>query len=163
MQENTQPVNATMQNGDNAVNQTTTTRTTSLNYASFLERLAAVLIDGILIMVVGGILGRIIGVGGMRAMQESSANFIPSLVGVVYSVYMISQHGATLGKMALKIKVQHEVTGAKLSVGEAFLREVIGKFLSGIVLLIGYFWMLWDPKRQTWHDKIAKSIVVKSE
>lgn len=150
MQENTQPMNNTTQdNGNTNMNQTMSTPSNSTNYASFFERFIAVLIDGLVIMVVGGILNRLIGFGGVRTMHSaSSANFIPSFVGIVYAVYMISQYGATLGKMALKIKVQHEVTGAKLSVGEAFLREVIGKFISGIVLGLGYLWMLWDPKNK---------------
>jgi uncharacterized RDD family membrane protein YckC len=35
-------------------------------------------------------------------------------------------------------------------------------FLSGQILGLGYFWMLWDDNDQTWHDKIVKSIVVKA-
>jgi len=34
------------------------------------------------------------------------------------------------------------------------------KILSAIPCLLGYFWMLWDPQKQTWHDKIVGSIVV---
>jgi uncharacterized RDD family membrane protein YckC len=52
-------------------------------------------------------------------------------------------------------------TGQNLDVISAILREVVGKFISSLILLLGYFWMLWDPKKQTWHDKIAKSVVVK--
>jgi uncharacterized RDD family membrane protein YckC len=28
------------------------------------------------------------------------------------------------------------------------------------VFLLGYFWMLWDNGKQTWHDKMARSFVV---
>jgi hypothetical protein len=31
--------------------------------------------------------------------------------------------------------------------------------VSAAVTLLGYFWMLWDPEKQTWHDKAAGSIV----
>jgi uncharacterized RDD family membrane protein YckC len=32
--------------------------------------------------------------------------------------------------------------------------------VSAIVFLLGYLWMLWDPEKQTWHDKAAGSVVV---
>ena len=41
-----------------------------------------------------------------------------------------------------------------------FIRAVV-RLASEFVLYLGYLWMIWDPKRQTWHDKAVKSIVVK--
>lgn len=43
------------------------------------------------------------------------------------------------------------------------LREVIGKFVSGLVLGIGFFWAIWDKDNQTWHDKIAGTVVVRKK
>jgi len=40
------------------------------------------------------------------------------------------------------------------------IRDVVGKFISAAVLLIGYIWMLFDKNSQTWHDKIAGTYVV---
>ena len=37
---------------------------------------------------------------------------------------------------------------------------LFGRILSTIPLLLGYFWMLWDSEKQTWHDKLAGSVVV---
>jgi uncharacterized RDD family membrane protein YckC len=34
--------------------------------------------------------------------------------------------------------------------------------ISGIVLLLGYAWVLIDKKRQGWHDKIAGTYVVRA-
>ena len=36
------------------------------------------------------------------------------------------------------------------------------KLVSGAVLGLGYLWMLWDAEKQTWHDKVAKTYVVKA-
>ena len=33
--------------------------------------------------------------------------------------------------------------------------------VSGLALLVGYFWMLWDRDRQTWHDKFVGAVVVR--
>jgi uncharacterized RDD family membrane protein YckC len=49
--------------------------------------------------------------------------------------------------------------GGSVGYGRAFIRW-IGRFVSTIVFLLGYLWMLWDPERQTWHDKFANSVVV---
>ena len=36
-----------------------------------------------------------------------------------------------------------------------------GRILSAFPLLLGYFWMLWDGRQQTWHDQLASTLVVK--
>lgn len=132
------------------------------DYASFWARFAAALIDGILVGTVAGFFtgGNTIGDGSISV---GSAGGVPWLIGSVYYVLMISKYGATLGKMAMKIRVENMETGENLTIVEAILREVVGKFASALVILLGYFWMLWDPNKQTWHDKIAKSVVVKSK
>ena len=40
---------------------------------------------------------------------------------------------------------------------------LIGRYISTIPLFLGYFWMLWDPNKQTWHDKIANCLVVPAQ
>lgn len=40
------------------------------------------------------------------------------------------------------------------------LRETIGKGVSGI-LIIGFFWAIWDKDNQALHDKIAGTVVVR--
>ncbi|MFC3854060.1 RDD family protein [Salinispirillum marinum] len=39
-------------------------------------------------------------------------------------------------------------------------RQYVRYFVSTIPLLLGFFWMLWDAKNQTWHDKLAGTVVV---
>ena len=40
------------------------------------------------------------------------------------------------------------------------VRETVGKFVSGLILSLGYLWLLWDPDRQTWHDKIVSTVIM---
>jgi uncharacterized RDD family membrane protein YckC len=129
-------------------------------YATFLQRFLAAFIDAIIIGFVTGALGALLGIGTWN--PDTGLTFNPlSLIGVVYAVFMLVKYGATIGKMALGLRVENENTGENLNVVEAILRELVGKFVSAAVLFLGYFWMLWDPKKQTWHDKIAKSVVKK--
>lgn len=131
--------------------------TGNVNYATFIERFLAVLIDAVIIMIVGVILGTIFG-------QDSPiAQLLNMLVAMGYYVYMVGTYGATFGKRAMNIKIVKEGGGEQVNYVDAFLREIVGKFISGIVFFVGYLWMLWDPKKQTWHDKIAKTIVIKTK
>lgn len=118
-------------------------------YAGFWVRFAAAFIDGI-----------IIGIGPGMLIKGAGGNVVSFIVGLGYSVWMLSTYQQTIGMMVLKIKISKE-NGAKLTYQDAVLRY-FASFLSGAVLLIGYLWMIWDKKKQTWHDKIAKTIVVKS-
>jgi len=46
-----------------------------------------------------------------------------------------------------------------VSYGRAFGRFAMS-LVSGLVLLLGYLWMIWDSEKQTWHDKVARTYVV---
>ncbi len=136
----------------------------SVNYATFGERFVALIIDAFLVGLVTGILGGIFGVSRVQSGEGSVVYSNPfSLLGPVYYVVMTVIYGATLGKKVMNIRVKKDGQERNLNWGEGILREIIGKFLSAIVLLLGYLWMLWDPKKQTWHDKLAGSVVVKTK
>ena len=119
--------------------------------ASFGVRLVAALIDGILLGIVGYVLGELLGAVG-SALQI--------LIGLGYYVYLEgSPSGQTLGKRAMNIRVIDFNTGGSIGPGRAVVRY-LGRILSGIPCGLGYFWMLWDAEKQTWHDKLAASVVV---
>ena len=39
---------------------------------------------------------------------------------------------------------------------------VVMSIVSGAVILIGYLWAFWDKNKQTWHDKVVTSVVVRA-
>jgi uncharacterized RDD family membrane protein YckC len=63
--------------------------------------------------------------------------------------------------MAASVRVVDENTGAIIGIPRAIVRNV-ARILSGLVFGLGYLWMLWDPRKQTWHDKIANTVVVRT-
>lgn len=77
-----------------------------------------------------------------------------------YYLYFLTKDNATPGKKALGIRIV-TVNGESLTPGRIILREFLGKFVSSLFLFLGYLWVLWDEKKQAWHDKIANTIVVK--
>jgi uncharacterized RDD family membrane protein YckC len=120
--------------------------------AGFWQRFAAAFIDGILLGIVNIVLRATLGV--------AAGEGLGLLVGLGYFGYLEgSPSGQTIGKRALGIRVVDFNTGGPIGFGRALLRYV-ARFLSAIAIFLGYFWMLWDKEKQTWHDKIAGDVVV---
>jgi uncharacterized RDD family membrane protein YckC len=84
------------------------------------------------------------------------------LLSIFYWGHFEGRRGATPGKRALGIEVVRQETGLPIGFGRAVGR-LFARMLSGQVLYLGYLWMLWDDNKQTWHDKIVGSIVVKAQ
>lgn len=80
---------------------------------------------------------------------------------VFYYVYLHAMYGQTFGKMALKIKVVNE-DGTPLDYRKAFLRW-LGYFLCDLTFYIGYLWAAFDPRKQGLHDKVCKTVVVRTD
>lgn len=120
--------------------------------SGFWRRFAASFVDGLVLGVVNGIL--------IAFLDDNAASGISLLIGLAYYTYLEgSASGQTLGKKALGIRVISLADGGSIGYGRAFIRY-IGRIVSAIPLLLGYFWMLWDSEKQTWHDKFAGSVVV---
>ena len=119
--------------------------------SGFWRRFVASFLDGIILGVVYYIFGAFV--------SENAAVFLNLLAGIAYYTYLEGTSGQTLGKKALGIRVVDLGGGGSIGFGRAFLRY-IGRIVSAIPLFLGYFWMLWDKEKQTWHDKFANSVVV---
>jgi uncharacterized RDD family membrane protein YckC len=97
---------------------------------------------------------------GKPATGPRRTNLLTFFVGPVYAVLFIGLKRQTLGKMALGIKVI-DAGGNVPGLGRAVLREIVGKFLSGLALGLGYTWIGWDTHKRGWHDHIAGTYVVR--
>jgi uncharacterized RDD family membrane protein YckC len=78
------------------------------------------------------------------------------------------QNGQTVGKQALGLRVvpRHETT-TPVTFGHACRRELLGRTLINVVTfglygLVDSLWCLFDPHKQTLHDKVGATIVVKA-
>ena len=89
-------------------------------------------------------------------------NLIFILGGVVFgfwnTIFRMGRTGQSLGRKFLNIAVLDE-NGRPIGAGRAFLREVIGRFVSGLICYIGYLNAFWDKRKQMWHDKMADCFV----
>jgi uncharacterized RDD family membrane protein YckC len=70
--------------------------------------------------------------------------------------------GQTIGKRAFGIRVADATTGGPIGTGRALGRNLFKMFISGNLCFLGYLWALWDGRKQTWHDKVVSSVVVRA-
>lgn len=127
-------------------------------YAGFGARLAAWLIDAVIIGIINVPLnllaGRLDPGGGNAAIQV-----LGGLITVLYFVCFWGGSGQTPGKRVMHLRVVGP-DGGGIGYGRAFLRY-IGYAISGLVFCLGYLWIIWDGEKQGWHDKIAGTHVVR--
>lgn len=124
--------------------------------ASFFERLLALLVDGIILFIIQMILKTLF------SNIYLQTPFLPFVIAALYGIIFLTISGATPGKRLIKIRVVHD-SYTKLALGNVILRETVGKYISSLIFSLGYFWVLIDPRKQAWHDKIAQSVVVKTD
>ena len=127
-------------------------------YAGFWLRLIALIIDGIILGIAGGIINSfvysLLGSGNIVIVVSYALFFL-------YHAYMESSSWqATLGKRALSLKVTDE-SGGRISFGRACGRTA-GKILSGLILGIGYLMAAFTKRKQGLHDILAHTLVVKN-
>jgi uncharacterized RDD family membrane protein YckC len=112
---------------------------------------------------------------------------ITTAINIIYWVVLTGKFGATLGKMAMGIKVVKDDL-QPITYAGALVRELLVKdFLYPVILFVswlgslwilwtyknplalllsffvflGYLWVMWDRRKQGWHDKIAKTVVIR--
>jgi uncharacterized RDD family membrane protein YckC len=135
-------------------------------YADFGSRFGAFLIDFVILFVGGMIIGVVIALGLARSgISPVNLQLISFSVGTVFNwlYYAFSESStmmATPGKKVLGMVVT-DLQGQRIGFGQATGRY-FGRILSGLVIAIGYFAMLWSPMNQTWHDQMAGTLVLKT-
>jgi uncharacterized RDD family membrane protein YckC len=148
------------------------------NYAGFWQRFGALFLDSIIYTVIGLVPAVIAGfIAYALAGPADETELAPGetdpaeTIGIFtgYVVYFLvavayqwigNAFGGTFGKRAFGILVVSADDGEQIGLGRAFLRFLV--YIVGYsALYLGLLWMLWDDKKQTWHDKAANSIVIK--
>lgn len=130
-------------------------------YAGFQIRLGASIIDNIIIMVALVPIGMLMGWNSMYSSEmTSTADWLWQILMAAFCVFCWVKFAGTPGKRLLRLKVLDERTGENVTVGQGIIRY-IGYFPAILVLFIGLIWVAFDPKKQGWHDKMAKTVVVR--
>jgi len=110
-------------------------------YAGFWVRLGAMIVDAVFMI--------------------AASVFIPSVgaaAAFLFNLYLIYTRGYSLGKKVLNLRIEKE-DGSRLDIVDVVMREIVGKFLSLIVLGLGFLLIAIDDRKQGLHDKLAHTIV----
>ena len=156
----------------------------AVRYAGFLRRLAGSLLDallyGLAFVPVGLVGGLLFAVGFNDCVVDpvtdelvcDGRENIPAIVGAIavlgigwlaiLVVYLrsLAKKGQTWGRRIVGIRVVDVNTGRSPGWGRAIGRTLFAQVISGNFCFLGYLWMLWDGRKQTWHDKVASTAVV---
>ncbi|HOM02940.1 MAG TPA: RDD family protein [Acetivibrio sp.] len=138
-------------------------------YAGFGARLSAYLIDSLLVGI--GLL--VVRIPMLIAYLFGSSSFITKpilfefnifdiviyLLSILYYTLMTYYSGSTLGKKYLNLKVV-SASGEKLTFINVLYRETIGKYLSGVVMFVGYFLIAIDEQKRGLHDILCDTRVI---
>jgi len=81
------------------------------------------------------------------------------MMKIIYQAFFVMQYGATLGKLAVKIRVIEIATLNNPNVLVS-LNRAIFRVISEMLFYLGFLWGMLNPTRQTWHDLTAKTLVV---
>jgi uncharacterized RDD family membrane protein YckC len=126
--------------------------TTASQYASWIQRVGAYLVDIAPIWILDAIFFRV-----------TALFWVISLAGLGWTIYnrwyQAGTTGQSLGKKVLNLRLVSEQTGEPIGPLMAFVRDIC-HIVDGIICYIGFLFPLWDSKRQTLADKIVKTVVV---
>ncbi len=139
--------------------------------ASWGRRLAALLVDGI-------VLGLVIAVAILAAgievteLRDRIADgemllfvFIFLIPEAIYYTALIGSRSQTIGKMALGLEVVDADSRSPIGYPRAFTRwlsTATMRALFWVPSVVDHLWPLRDPRNQTLHDKLARSVVVRT-
>ncbi|MDP3112779.1 MAG: RDD family protein [Thermodesulfovibrionales bacterium] len=136
-----------------------------MSYAGFWKRLAAFIIDLVIIMIGSVATGIILAFfetvkGNTDSRVLNSAGNASGILfaWLYYAAMESSSKQGTLGKMVLGIKVV-DLEGSKIDFGKATTRY-FGKFVSTIIFSIGFIMIAFTQKKQGLHDIMAKCLVL---
>ena len=83
---------------------------------------------------------------------------LPLIVTLIFWHY----RSATPGKMICRLIIVDAQTLQKPSTKQ-FVIRYFAYIISTLPLFLGYFWIAFDDRKQAWHDKIAKTVVIKKD
>ena len=146
----------------------------------FWIRFVAVLIDALVMIILsslGGTLVRVLGISpklgfdmaklttqdGQLSPEAMSTMMAAYSVGVIiswtigffYFGWFYKNKGGSPGKLILGLRVRDYETKENIGYWRAFLREYIGKLISGVLLLLGFIMAAFRSDKKALHDMLS--------
>ena len=128
------------------------------------SRLGAYLLDFAVPIFTAGVIAMAVGIENPTGI-DAGAGIGTIAGGVLFIAYILwalklFAGGMTPGKRLLGMRVIRE-DGTPAGFILMLIRETIGKFISGMILSLGFLWILFDKENQGWHDKLMSTYVTR--
>lgn len=140
----------------------------AMEYAGFWLRFGALFIDGIIMWFISMLIFMPMGFITAAFTDQTAVMVITPLITTLfqlaipaaYDIWFVGKYAATPGKMACKIKIV-TADGGRVSYARACGRH-FAKWLSWMILLIGYIMAAFDDQKRTLHDRICETRVIRN-
>jgi uncharacterized RDD family membrane protein YckC len=134
----------------------------NLEYVGFWERFLATLIDSVLFLILTSSVFYFI--YGVTFIEESlEFNLLNTVINYIIPfilVLILWQYTSTTpGKAFFQATIVDADSFEKPTKKQFFIRN-ISYLLSILPFGLGFFWIIWDKKKQSWHDKLANTVVI---
>jgi uncharacterized RDD family membrane protein YckC len=128
--------------------------------AEWPKRAGAYLIDWIGPFIVVAVVSVIIGaISDVLGFLISTVGYLAALGWALYNAYLAGQTGQSYGMQQFKIRLLKEADGQPIGGGMGIARAFIN-IVNSLPCYVGWLWPLWDPKKQTFTDKILATVVI---
>lgn len=133
--------------------------------ATFGQRLLGRLLDSLnsLVAYLGVVMIIAIVIAISGAEEDSAFTTLVTVagIGLIVALQIVWEgRGGSPFRRGISVLIVDQHTYQPIGPWRAFVRILVANF-SLLVFGLGFLWMLWDPKSQTWHDKAAGTVVVK--
>ncbi|WP_252177858.1 RDD family protein [Endozoicomonas sp. 4G] len=137
----------------------------NLEYAGFLDRFWATLVDTLILIAITFSLtmmidGNQLTIADSRRLLDPAGIITNFALPVVAVILFWHYKSATPGKMVVSMKIVDAKTGLAPGLFQSVIRY-LAYFISILPLFLGFFWILVDKRKQGWHDKLAGTVVVR--
>ena len=134
-----------------------------VEYAGFWVRFLASVLDSVLLVLI--LVPLLMLIYGPRILfATESPGFAYNLINyglpIIAVIIFWQYRSATPGKIMMGIYIVDEITLGQPSFGRLVLRY-FGYYVSILPLLLGFIWVAFDKRKQGFHDKIARTLVIK--
>lgn len=143
-----------------------------IRFAGHGARLVAYLVDGFLLAIGYMVVFGVVALAGLGAYLDRDGELGAAAVGgfillvlfgivvsIAYFPFFWARSGQTPGMRLFRLRVVRDRDGGPISGTQAVMR-LVGYWVNGVALYIGFAWILIDQRRRGWHDLIAGTVVI---
>ncbi|MFC9327045.1 RDD family protein [Kitasatospora sp. NPDC057015] len=129
-----------------------------MRFTPWWSRVSSYLVDYFLVSLPSGVAALV----APGSTGPAVALGVVSLALLVHNRWYLGGRGQSWGKKLLDTHLHRAATGRPIGTWKSFLRDVC-HLLDALPCLLGFLWPLWDGRRQTFADKIMKTVVTPAE